>query len=60
MNASADILVDMLREIETADPIDFGDLPFGEQGCGVLLCTHCSNGITSLNALAWASRTFMR
>jgi hypothetical protein len=31
MSVSADILVEMLREIETADPIDFGNLPFDKQ-----------------------------
>jgi hypothetical protein len=30
MSVSANTLVEMLREIETADPIDFGNLPFGE------------------------------
>jgi hypothetical protein len=30
MSVSVDELVEMLAEIEAADPIEFGDLPFGE------------------------------
>lgn len=31
MQVSTENLVDMLQEIETADPIDHADLPFGEK-----------------------------
>jgi hypothetical protein len=31
MEVSTEALVDMLREVETDDPIDYADLPFGEQ-----------------------------
>ncbi|SIN99264.1 hypothetical protein [Paraburkholderia phenazinium] len=31
MQVSTEALVDMLREVEADDPIDFADLPFGEQ-----------------------------
>ncbi|WGS52133.1 hypothetical protein LFL96_28435 [Paraburkholderia sp. D15] len=31
MNVSTETLVDMLREVEADDPIDYADLPFGEQ-----------------------------
>ncbi|MGA7779086.1 MAG: hypothetical protein WCA85_15445 [Paraburkholderia sp.] len=31
MNVSTEALVDMLREVEADDPIDYADLPFGEQ-----------------------------
>ncbi|POR51085.1 hypothetical protein B0G62_107112 [Paraburkholderia eburnea] len=30
MNVSTETLVEMLREVETEDPIDYADLPFGE------------------------------
>jgi hypothetical protein len=40
MSVSAETLVDMLREIETVDPIDFGNLPFGEQELRrLIVCT---------------------
>ncbi|EEA03456.1 conserved hypothetical protein [Burkholderia sp. H160] len=31
MEVSTEALVDLLREIEAEDPIDYADLPFGEQ-----------------------------
>ncbi|MPW22976.1 hypothetical protein GCT13_40885 [Paraburkholderia sp. CNPSo 3157] len=31
MEVSTEMLVDMLREVEAEDPIDYADLPFGEQ-----------------------------
>ncbi|WP_322063217.1 hypothetical protein [Paraburkholderia sp. J63] len=31
MEVSIESLVDLLREIEAEDPIDYADLPFGEQ-----------------------------
>jgi hypothetical protein len=31
MDVSTETLVNMLREVETDDPIDYADLPFGEQ-----------------------------
>jgi hypothetical protein len=31
MHVSTEALVDLLREVETQDPIDYADLPFGEQ-----------------------------
>ena len=31
MELSTETLVDMLREVEAGDPIDYADLPFGEQ-----------------------------
>ncbi|MEX3981844.1 hypothetical protein AB4Y45_23015 [Paraburkholderia sp. EG287A] len=31
MEVSIDALVDLLREVEAEDPIDYADLPFGEQ-----------------------------
>jgi hypothetical protein len=31
MEVSTETLVEMLREVEADDPIDFADLPFGEQ-----------------------------
>jgi hypothetical protein len=31
MQVSTEALVDMLREVEAEDPIDYADLPFGEQ-----------------------------
>ncbi|MBP0594045.1 hypothetical protein J8I87_31095 [Paraburkholderia sp. LEh10] len=31
MQVSTENLVDMLQEIESADPIDYADLPFGEK-----------------------------
>jgi hypothetical protein len=31
MDVSTETLVEMLREVEAEDPIDYADLPFGEQ-----------------------------
>jgi hypothetical protein len=31
MEVSTEALVDMLQEVEAEDPIDYADLPFGEQ-----------------------------
>ncbi|RAR59279.1 hypothetical protein C7401_111129 [Paraburkholderia unamae] len=31
MEVNTEALVDMLREVEAEDPIDYADLPFGEQ-----------------------------
>ncbi|WP_321854657.1 hypothetical protein [Paraburkholderia tropica] len=31
MQVSTDTLVEMLREVEAEDPIDYADLPFGEE-----------------------------
>jgi hypothetical protein len=31
MQVSTESLVDMLQNIETADPVDYADLPFGEK-----------------------------
>ncbi|WP_090868823.1 hypothetical protein [Paraburkholderia diazotrophica] len=31
MEVSTETLVDMLQEVEAGDPIDYADLPFGEQ-----------------------------
>jgi hypothetical protein len=31
MEVSTEALVDLLREVEAEDPIDYADLPFGEQ-----------------------------
>ena len=31
MQVSTETLVEMLREVEAEDPIDYADLPFGEQ-----------------------------
>jgi hypothetical protein len=31
MQVSTETLVDMLREVEADDPVDYADLPFGEQ-----------------------------
>ena len=32
MEVSAEALVDTLREVEAGEPVDYADLPFGEQG----------------------------
>lgn len=39
MDVSTDALVDMLREVEAEDPIDYADLPFGEQELRRLVMT---------------------
>jgi hypothetical protein len=39
MEVSTDALVDMLREVEAEDPIDYADLPFGEQELRRLVMT---------------------
>ncbi|OUL88471.1 hypothetical protein CA602_11265 [Paraburkholderia hospita] len=39
MNVNAESLVDMLREVEAEDPIDYADLPFGEQELRRLVMT---------------------
>jgi hypothetical protein len=56
MNVSADTLVDMLREIEAADPIDFGDLPFGDQELRRLIVYSLVERHNRLAAVVWASR----
>jgi hypothetical protein len=39
MEVSTEALVDLLREIEAEDPIDYADLPFGEQELRRLVMT---------------------
>ncbi|REG51468.1 hypothetical protein B0G80_7966 [Paraburkholderia sp. BL6669N2] len=39
MEVSTEALVDMLREVEADDPIDYADLPFGEQELRRLVMT---------------------
>jgi hypothetical protein len=39
MQVSTETLVDMLREVEADDPIDYADLPFGEQELRRLVMT---------------------
>ena len=39
MEVSTEALVDMLREVEADDPIDYADLPFGEQELRRLVTT---------------------
>jgi hypothetical protein len=39
MEVGTEALVDMLREVEADDPIDYADLPFGEQELRRLVMT---------------------
>ena len=39
MNVSNTELAELIREIETADPIDYADLPFNENDLRLLVCT---------------------
>lgn len=39
MQVSTEALVEMLREVEADDPIDYADLPFGEQELRRLVMT---------------------
>lgn len=39
MEVSTEALVDMLKEVEADDPIDYADLPFGEQELRRLVMT---------------------
>ena len=39
MNVSNTELAELIREIETTDPIDYADLPFNENDLRLLVCT---------------------
>ncbi|HQR04560.1 MAG: hypothetical protein JSR19_11920 [Proteobacteria bacterium] len=42
-----DALLDLLREIEVEDPIDYADLPFDEDALRALACTNVTELLAS-------------
>lgn len=50
-------LADLIREIEYQDPIDYGDLPYDEEGLRQLVATHICDMADSIEALSEEDRT---
>lgn len=60
MQVSTETLVEMLREVEADDPIDYADLPFGEQELRQLVMSSLVSVTTRSKPAIWPCPTFTR